>query len=395
MFFMKFITYEYILQSTVIPIKTNFSCVDRKPGFYADVVTKCKIYYTCDEYGNKFTYQCPEETAFRQDALICDHAHLVKCQVPISPNTEYVKEEYNNSCVKGSMDNTNCQLLFQSLQEMQRTKTYSAMQHKFAFSSQELQKNFNTTEVTENKIIKYFHPLLSHYNSTTDVPVSHFTNIRTQYVSLTNQNQQSRSRKDENSSISSQIFNDKVKFHEKYESNQKDYLNQEANDALYNFLNFPLNSFSGNVQNQQNNMNNHKITKNSQDSLKLSFMNHRNYPYTETLKSIQKSTKIPSTQISTTLMTTDIPLYALTLSLKPLVPSELEYDPYYPTFSTSTESYYTPNQNDKKRLHIKVSTQTLWSNTHIKFPSVLPDLNSLEDIVDRRKQLYIPRLKFD
>ena len=61
------------------PLKTNFSCRGRDTGFYADVDTYCRVYHTCDDHGNKFTYYCPAETAFRQEALVCDHAHLVDC----------------------------------------------------------------------------------------------------------------------------------------------------------------------------------------------------------------------------------------------------------------------------------------------------------------------------
>ncbi|XP_053997533.1 uncharacterized protein LOC128886565 [Hylaeus anthracinus] len=349
------------ISSALDPVKTSFSCVDRTPGFYADVDAKCKAYHTCDEYGNKFTYRCPEETAFRQDALICDHAHLVKCQGPASLHAEATKEKYtNSSCIKESKDNANCQFLFQSLHEIRPTKMHGARQHGFTFSSQKLRTNYNATEGVERKTIKSSHPSLSPLNS---------TSIKT-HVSSANRNRQSVLKEDG--------------------TNQKNYQNQKTNDALYNVLKVSLNSFSGNAQNQQNNMNNHKIRENSQDLMKFSFMNHRNYPYTETLKSIQKSTKMPI-RISTPLTTTEVPLYALTLALKPLVPSELEYDPYYPKVSTSTESYYTPSYNDKKWSHTKGS-QTLWSNTHIKLPSVLPDLNSLEDIVDRRKQFYIPRI---
>ncbi|XP_043275261.1 uncharacterized protein [Venturia canescens] len=61
------------------PVNTNFTCRGRDTGFYADVETNCRVYHTCDENGNKFTYYCPAETAFRQEALVCDHAHLVDC----------------------------------------------------------------------------------------------------------------------------------------------------------------------------------------------------------------------------------------------------------------------------------------------------------------------------
>ncbi|XP_015433717.1 PREDICTED: uncharacterized protein LOC107189647 [Dufourea novaeangliae] len=233
----------------VIPTKTHFSCLDKPAGFYADFDTRCKIYHTCDEYGNKFTYHCPEETAFRQEALICDHAHLVNCQRNIS------------------------------------------------FSSET------------------------------------------------------------------------------------------------NFLKLPLQTFSANIQNQQSNTNSNQTAKNRTDFYKVPCINHRNDPYVETLNSIQKSTIIPLTRTSTTVtnVTTELPIYALTLSLKPLIPRELDYDPYYPKF-TSTESYYSSSRIPNKLPYVKTILQKSWSNTHIELPSVLPDLRSLEDIVDRRKLFYIPRI---
>ncbi|KAG7200982.1 hypothetical protein KM043_003338 [Ampulex compressa] len=78
--FRKSRTNALLQNTTPPPVRSNFSCYAREPGFYADVQANCRVYHTCDDYGNKFSYRCPEETAFRQDALICDHAHLVDCR---------------------------------------------------------------------------------------------------------------------------------------------------------------------------------------------------------------------------------------------------------------------------------------------------------------------------
>lgn len=80
------------------PVNTNFTCKGRDTGFYADVETNCRVYHTCDENGNKFTYYCPAETAFRQEALVCDHAHLVDCAIgrrisTVNKNVEIEGEE--------------------------------------------------------------------------------------------------------------------------------------------------------------------------------------------------------------------------------------------------------------------------------------------------------------
>lgn len=387
------------LQNTAIPAKTNFSCLDKTAGFYADIAASCKMYHTCDEYGNKFTYHCPEETAFRQDALICDHAHLVNCQGSVSSNVN--EKKYNNaSYIRQPADNIQSQFFRRPPQAAEPLRTSNNVQHGLIFSSRHFFKNFNDTEASSNRIMKSFHSPLHEFNSTRDTTINHFANIKRQYAPFANQGQ-SNVRKNETSFIQSQSSVDKDKFNERGGTNQKDYSNRKPNDALHTSWKFSSNTFSGSYYNQQDNTKINQTTKNSVNNPKLSFMNHRNYPYLETLKSIQKNAKVPSTSstVASTvsnnfLTTTEVPIYALTLSLKPLIPSELEYDPYYPKFSTSTESYYTPTHT-KEQSYAKVSIQTLQSNIHLKLPSILPDLNSLEDIVDRRKLFYIPRIKFD
>ncbi|CAL7950920.1 unnamed protein product [Xylocopa violacea] len=383
----------------VIPVKTGFSCLNKTAGFYADTNANCKIYHTCDEYGNKFTYYCPKETAFRQDALICDHAHLVQCQGSISSNTtKYTEQKGNNSCcIEDSADRD--QSFAHSLHITQPLRTNNKMGYGFSFSARQPDKNFTKMVTGKSNITNIFYSL-NYTSPTTNIPIEHSVNTEIQYTSAINQHYKNGLRRNDNFSIQNDNFHDKAKLNEKPKMDQHNVLNQKVSDGLYNFLKQPSNTFSGNNQTQENNVKNYQPTKSPNNLLKLSSMNHRNYPYLETLKSIQKNTKIPSTTVSATvgniaLTTTELPVYALTLSLKPLIPSELEYDPYYPRFSTTTEPYYTPTHNIKELSHVKDSTQTIWSTTHFELPSVLPDLNVLEDIVDRRKLLYIPRVKFN
>ena len=356
-------------------MKVSFSCLNRTAGFYADINANCKIYHTCDEYGNKFTYQCPEETAFRQDALICDHAHLVQCQGNTLTNTkEHIKEkEDNNSDTKHSVHKN--QSFSHSFHVTQSRKMNDGERYGSVFNATHLFMNLNKTKPTEKDIRSSFYSF-NYINSTTSIPINYSANTRIQ--SMHNENAL---RKNENYSI--QNFHEKNKLNEKSRTNQKDYLYQKINDASY--------------KTQENNIN-YQATKNPIDLLKLPSINYRNYPYLETLKSIQKNTKVPSTtarSITASISITELPVYALTLSLKPLIPSELEYDPYYPKFSTTTESYYTSTHNLKEWSHVRNSSQILRATIHLKLPSVLPDLNSLDDIVDRRKLLYIPRIKFN
>lgn len=60
-------------------VKTNFSCVGRASGYYADIDTGCELYHMCDGLGRKFSYACPNTTLFQQRMLICDHWYMVNC----------------------------------------------------------------------------------------------------------------------------------------------------------------------------------------------------------------------------------------------------------------------------------------------------------------------------
>lgn len=385
----------YVFQNIVNSVKVSFSCLNRTAGFYADTDASCKIYYTCDEYGNKFTYHCPEETAFRQDALICDHAHLVHCEKSISSTLkEYNEKPEETKDDDSSYPKDKGRSLFPSFSMTQFMKTNNEVGYnKFISNSDRLFKNLDKT--IENKAIDSSYP--TNYNNVT---TNSETNIGTRYM-INEYDKNESLKKNESFSIRIQSFYDKDKRNEKSTLNQRNYSQQKMNDAVYNLLKVPLNTLSQNIRIQENNVKNYQPVKNTDHFLKLSSINYRNYPYLETLKSIQRNTKILPTTASTTttaniaLATTELPVYALTLSLKPLIPNELEYDPYYPGYSTTTETYYTPVQNIKEWTRVGNSTRTMWSNIHFQLPSVLPDLNSLDDIVDRRKLLYIPRIKFN
>ena len=138
--------------------------------------------------------------------------------------------------------------------------------------------------------------------------------------------------------------------------------------------------------------------------------NFRNddYPYVETLRSIQKNkvstisafsnpaTKFAtSTMASTTIPTTEASIFAV--PTKPLNSAgEVEHDPYYPRTPSTTEAYYTPrHQTDKSRKPYFTTTRKPQTSSQAKFqiPAVLPDLNSLEDLLDRRKFFFIPKVK--
>uniref|UniRef100_A0A6P7FYE0 Proteoglycan 4-like n=1 Tax=Diabrotica virgifera virgifera TaxID=50390 RepID=A0A6P7FYE0_DIAVI len=60
-------------------LQTNFSCLGRTTGYYADVDKGCQVYHMCDGLGRQFSYTCPNATLFQQRMLICDHWYMVNC----------------------------------------------------------------------------------------------------------------------------------------------------------------------------------------------------------------------------------------------------------------------------------------------------------------------------
>jgi len=57
----------------------NFDCASVKPGFYADIDTKCQVVRRCDVNGNQTAYLCPNLTVFNQITLVCHWFWDVDC----------------------------------------------------------------------------------------------------------------------------------------------------------------------------------------------------------------------------------------------------------------------------------------------------------------------------
>ncbi|XP_011298833.1 uncharacterized protein [Fopius arisanus] len=69
-------------------------------------------------------------------------------------------------------------------------------------------------------------------------------------------------------------------------------------------------------------------------------------------------------------------------------------DPYYPKNPVSGEVHYTVEKGKvHKPLGFFSTEKPFGGGVQIKIPDVLPDFNSVDDLVDRRKILYIPRTK--
>ncbi|XP_046657597.1 uncharacterized protein LOC124350811 [Daphnia pulicaria] len=65
-----------------IPV-TEFSCNDRKPGYYADRdrEASCKIFHYCYEDNPIVSFICPTCTLFHDEKQLCDYWYNVDCKV--------------------------------------------------------------------------------------------------------------------------------------------------------------------------------------------------------------------------------------------------------------------------------------------------------------------------
>lgn len=385
------------MQNTTPPtVRTNFSCFNRPMGFYADVEANCKIYHTCDDHGNKFSYRCPEETAFRQDALICDHAHLVDCQATTYPPNvdKYVDNARASTSIKAPDDGSAVGSLLddrpasfsRSFRVIQRSdkSVPNNLRSDFVFSASLFLKDQERTGGRAERI-----------SDTAKMcnagPQMNRMKVPQVARTLTGQDPwQQRPRDKADLSRGS------------FPSSPEDGRASFTRDSTRSFV------FSNSSRVTKRPMPANNISQASsflspsgeKSAISLMAAGYDNdyRPYSDTLRSMQINFANYAKHESTRARpTTEIPVHALTLSLKPLIPNELEYDPYYPKQPTSTEAYYTPSKADRNvRFFSSSQAPPMFARTSVPFtiPSVLPDLNTLEDLVDRRKLFYIPRVKW-
>nr|XP_042903342.1 uncharacterized protein LOC107436843 isoform X2 [Parasteatoda tepidariorum] len=58
--------------------KTSFKCPDFKPGFYADLETRCQVFHYCYEH-RKESFLCQEGTIFNEAIKSCDYWYSSEC----------------------------------------------------------------------------------------------------------------------------------------------------------------------------------------------------------------------------------------------------------------------------------------------------------------------------
>ncbi|XP_069690691.1 uncharacterized protein [Periplaneta americana] len=62
------------------PPKTNFACVKGHGGYFADISTRCQVFFVCSDDGRGEPMLCPNGTLFNQDFLVCDWWFNVACE---------------------------------------------------------------------------------------------------------------------------------------------------------------------------------------------------------------------------------------------------------------------------------------------------------------------------
>ncbi|XP_012535304.2 uncharacterized protein LOC105836068 [Monomorium pharaonis] len=357
---------EEVFNTTPPTVKTGFSCLNRPMGFYADVEANCKVYHMCDDHGNKFSYRCPEETAFRQEASICDHAYLVDCQATVYPSTEFPNENVAAFSTRSPVESNNSlddhrSSFSRSFRVIQRPDKSmpDKLQPGFVFSASLFLRNQDRTRNQARQLTCPTCNVDSTGNNGVTIPTAR--TLTEQFGAWGPRNDESAAPRRSLSSPS------------------------ETRDKGTVYFNRPYANPSPAIASEDNNRHSPPARE------KSSSYNSDYHPYSETLRSIQANAHAAYIK-----PTTEIPVHALTLSLKPLIPNELEYDPYYPKQPTSTEAYYTPSHRNKVDPNARFSSSSqapLIAHPSLAFeiPSVLPDLNTLEDLIDRRKFFYIPR----
>ncbi|XP_046750120.1 uncharacterized protein LOC124413525 [Diprion similis] len=378
---------QAFFNTTAQPINSNFTCAGRPTGYYADVPSNCRIYYNCDDQGNKFSYLCPEMTAFRQEALICDHAYLVDCQAGVRLG-KMVHEPSAES------------------------ESISTMTQPSRWMTGNLYRNFSSKN--NSTVGKEVSTGRFHFGTVNSPERSNNSNVVPNWAD--DQRMKQVSSTESFSGDKYRVYNkspfgyQRLNVSENWQSDRQQTFSNLPTEARFgtHFEKlikskqvYPRDG-SGEDQFTVNSKEQHIESTTSRSGFgyprttesHFSFQNS-NYPRWDKVgaKSTQNPGR-PSTTTPTTPLTSGFPQRDYTASLKPLVPNVLEDDPYYPTETgTTTEIYFTPSENNDvlPRALTAPNFQPPLVGVYFKVPDVWPDLNTIDDIVDRRKLFYIPR----
>lgn len=78
-------------------MNSTFTCVNREPGYYADIDTECKVYHFCalgdyngQEMYQRVSYLCTADNVFDQQILDCVESSKMKA--PCNESNKYYEE---------------------------------------------------------------------------------------------------------------------------------------------------------------------------------------------------------------------------------------------------------------------------------------------------------------
>ncbi|XP_012268572.2 uncharacterized protein LOC105693309 [Athalia rosae] len=376
---------QLLFNTTPRPINSNFTCAGRLAGYYADLSSNCRVYHNCDDQGNKFSYHCPEMTAFRQEALVCDHAHLVDCQTAATQilinRAEKSKKTVGASPTVTTINPFSNLFIRKDAAASQVSKPWPA------------NVRFKTAVAQETP----FHLGLDARHTFAGM-ASTFASNQTTVAQLAS------GRNSGMEKIAMPFDYRWVQFsgdRPKSKSNGSRFDGSTGRDLIANsrghlgwkFTNRSISTAEINADGEHHT----QPSAYEYSRMKSSPMTSRSGSYPEINGTNTKSTQISGqtklTPSLTTLSPSDILFPDFTASLKPLVPNALEYDPYYPREPwTTTETYYTPSErSESPRAFDSPNFQPSLIGVRFKIPDILPDLNTIDDIVERRKHFFIPR----
>ncbi|KAJ8667081.1 hypothetical protein QAD02_008743 [Eretmocerus hayati] len=418
------------------PLRSRFSCSGRGAGYYADLESNCRAYHTCDEHGNHFTHFCPEDTAFRQDAMICDHAYQVDCaagttaRIYIGGQTGSFINEPRGESSNGFVNSFKPEEVTSTASERRELAVGSETGfQRTTFSGRDDGQTLRSTAATGPQQ-RVDNNLSSRSGSTAPASEPRITPPPRTFPSFNGQ------------PSTPTISLDLLPPAESPNLLELQEPDTEILDDEYSFLNPPPirtdNDYRNPIQSfpdppapitqpeppRSRSLEPSTIPSKPSKLLEPPYLDYNppseplrpsnradDYAYAETLRSIQSSSStespvariIFSTTTPTTTTTTTTPRAEIfgvphAVLLPPENPDS-DVDPYYPKDESSTEAYFTPSGRPqfgpttptrRRPQHHQQGTGTA-SKFHV--PPVLPDLNSLDDLLDRRKQFFIPTLK--
>ncbi|XP_044594498.1 uncharacterized protein LOC123271996 [Cotesia glomerata] len=354
--------------NTIPQQSSNFSCKSRDTGFYADIESNCQIYYTCDDHGNKFSYNCPQDTVFNQETLVCDHTYRVDCQ----KSAKFILQDVKT----------------QQIQEKDIESDNTQNANKFSRSFR----------ITPQPSIYFLAPKDNNNNNTKS------SVLKDQSNSGSNQDFFKSSRNSQ--------FNRGNLFSSVIKSSSQPTLTSSTTTTTTRpqLRRDDTKNFTSKVEKQKifssqrsNKINDTEFQQPSRTTTKSSVVID---PYSGTLRSIQNNNKISNsstknqnnkkeqfivTTVPTTTAGTDFPIPSFEESLFSGLTNFNDDDPYYPRYTTSTEGY---TLETIEQTPFSFTTQRIrTTNFKLNLVDLLPDLNSVEDLVDRRKHLFIPKTK--